>query len=59
MRYIKEELSKAIEVPYQLWEFEDLMKKTGDFKHKITEEIENGYKKIGRKRTNKIKKKFK
>lgn len=59
MRDITEELSKATEVPYQLWEFEDLMKKTGDFKHKSTEEIENGCKKICRKRTNKIKKKFK
>jgi hypothetical protein len=45
VRDITEELSKATEVPYRLWEFEDLMKKTGDLKHKSTEEIEDESKK--------------
>lgn len=45
MRDITEELSRATEVPYTLWEFENLMKKTGDLKHKNTEEIDNEYRK--------------
>lgn len=45
MRDITEELSRATEVPYRLWEFEDLMKKPNSLKHKSTEEIENESKK--------------
>lgn len=45
MRDITEDLSKATSVPRKLWEFEDLMKDVGGFKHKNLEEIENEHKK--------------
>lgn len=53
MRDVTEELSRATEVPYTLWEFEDLMKKTGDLKHKSTKEIDDGYRKRCKKKYNK------
>jgi hypothetical protein len=45
MRDITEDLSKATSVPRKLWEFEDLMKDVGGFKHKNLEEIEDEHKK--------------
>ncbi|WP_373599440.1 hypothetical protein [Paraclostridium bifermentans] len=44
MRDITEEILKATQVPCDLWEFEDLMKKPNNLKHKSTEEIDNEYK---------------
>lgn len=42
---ITDELCKATSVPHSLWEFEDLMKDVGGYKHKSMEEIEYEHKK--------------
>lgn len=45
MRDITEDLAKATSVPRKLWEFEDLMKDVGGYKHKSIGVIEDEHKK--------------
>ncbi|OSB07999.1 hypothetical protein B2H97_16145 [Paraclostridium bifermentans] len=59
MRNITEYLSKATSVPRKLWEFEDLMKDTGGYKHKSLEETEDEHKKRFYKKNKRISRRFK
>ncbi|WGX77557.1 hypothetical protein QJS64_20310 (plasmid) [Paraclostridium bifermentans] len=59
MRDITEDLSKATSVPHKLWEFEDLMKDVGGYKHKSLEEIEDEHKKRFYRKNKRVSKGFK
>lgn len=53
---ITEQLTKAASVPKNLWEFEDLMRSTGEFKnmkYKNLEELEDEHRKKRKNKYNK------